>query len=145
YEVIALWVLIALVAFSTIWFSDLQHYRKPAFIGFVIVFAALLVWWQTIKPSLNRDWAPEVSQTVTAEYTGDMVRLDHIRDFDWRTEQDYTINWKSADYDLSKIQSVDLFLSYWSSPAIAHTLVSFGFEDGRHVVFSAEIRKKHGQ
>ncbi len=27
-------------------------------------------------------------------------------------------------------------------PAIAHTLVSFGFTDGQHVVFSIEIRKE---
>lgn len=142
---IGLWVLIALAAISTIWFSDLQNYRKAAFIVFAVVFALLLIWWHSIKPLLNRDWAPEVSQTVTAEYSADIVRLNNIRDFDWRTEQDFTPNWKSAEYDLSQIKSVDLFLSYWSGPAIAHTLVSFGFEDGRHVVFSAEIRKKRGQ
>ncbi|WP_256843745.1 lipoprotein N-acyltransferase Lnb domain-containing protein, partial [Pseudomonas aeruginosa] len=35
--------------------------------------------------------------------------------------------------------------SYWMGPAIAHTLISFGFEDGRHVVFSLEIRKERGE
>jgi hypothetical protein len=30
-------------------------------------------------------------------------------------------------------------------PAIAHTLVSFGFDDGSHVVFSLEIRKERGE
>lgn len=145
YAAIGIWVLVALAALSTLWFTDLQQYRRAAFISFAILFAILLIWWHGIKPSLNRDWAPEVAQTVTAEYNGDVVRLDHIRDFDWRTEKDFTVNWKSADYDLSQIKSVDLFLSYWAGPAIAHTLVSFGFEDGRQVVFSAEIRKKRGQ
>ncbi len=143
--VIGLWLLAALAALSTLWLSDLHHYRKIAFLLFAGCFIVLLIWWHSIKPSLNRDWEPEVSQTVTAEGDGNLVRLNNIRDFDWRTERDYTANWKSADYDLDQITSVDLFLSYWSSPAIAHTLVSFGFEDGRHVVFSAEIRKKRGQ
>ena len=40
---------------------------------------------------------------------------------------------------------MDLLNSVWSNPAIAHTLVSFGFADGRHVVFSAEIRKERGE
>ncbi|HWD12171.1 DUF4105 domain-containing protein [Pseudochrobactrum sp. sp1633] len=143
--IIGLWVLIALAALSTIWFADLYQFRKALFIVFTLVFAVLLIWWHSIKPSLNRDWAPEVAQTVTADFKGDQVRLNHIRDFDWRTEKDFTANWKSADYDLNQIKSVDLFLSYWAGPAIAHTLVSFGFEDGRYVVFSAEIRKKRGQ
>jgi hypothetical protein len=30
-------------------------------------------------------------------------------------------------------------------PAIAHTLVSFGFTDGRHVVFSVEIRRERDE
>lgn len=143
--VIGLWVLIAFAALSSIWFSGLYPYRKVMFIVFATAFAVLLIWWQSIKPSLHRDWAAEVAQTVTADMDGDRIRLNHIRDFDWRTEQDFTPHWKSADYDLSQIKSVDLFLSYWTGPAIAHTLVSFGFEDGRHIVFSAEIRKKRGQ
>jgi hypothetical protein len=40
-------------------------------------------------------------------------------------------------------------LSYWMGPAIAHTLVSFGFDDGqsgtRYLTFSVEIRKERGE
>jgi hypothetical protein len=49
------------------------------------------------------------------------------------------------EYDLDQLRSADLVLSYWMGPAIAHTLISFGFEDGRHVVFSLEIRKERGE
>ena len=35
-----------------------------------------------------------------------------------------------------------MILSYWSMPAIAHVLISFGFDDGEHVVFSVEIRRE---
>jgi hypothetical protein len=33
-----------------------------------------------------------------------------------------------------------MILSYWSMQAIAHVLISFGFDNGNHVVFSVEIR-----
>ena len=52
---------------------------------------------------------------------------------------------RDSVYDLATLQSVDMALSYWDGPAIAHTLVSFGFADGRHVVFSVEIRKERGE
>src|SRR3546814_1113198 len=38
-----------------------------------------------------------------------------------------------------------MLLSYWMGPLIAHTLVSFGFRDGRHLAFSIEIRKERGE
>jgi hypothetical protein len=40
------------------------------------------------------------------------------------------------------LESVDLVLSYWGRPAIAHAMVSFGFGNGQYVVFSVEIRRK---
>lgn len=110
---------------------------------FLCLCLAILGWWATIKPSLNRIWAAEVAHTVTGTINGNMVTLDNIRDFEWESEGKYQIRWKSETYDLSTITSTDAFLSYWTGPAIAHTLVSFGFADGRHIVFSAEIRKEH--
>jgi hypothetical protein len=43
------------------------------------------------------------------------------------------------------VTSVDVFTSVWGNPNIAHIMVSFGFEDGRHIAFSAETRRRKGQ
>jgi hypothetical protein len=43
------------------------------------------------------------------------------------------------------MQSADLFLVYWGSPAIAHAMLSFGFDDGKYVCFSIETRKEQGE
>ncbi|MGU3575898.1 DUF4105 domain-containing protein [Brucellaceae bacterium C25G] len=110
---------------------------------FLCLALAILGWWSTIKPSLNRIWAAEVAHTVTGTIDGNMVTLNNIRDFVWESPNEYQIRWKSETYDLDTITSTDAFMSYWTGPAIAHTLVSFGFADGRHIVFSAEIRKEH--
>jgi hypothetical protein len=82
---------------------------------------------------------------VTAQIDGDTVTLQNVRNFDWTTPTEFTPQWETRSYKLSQLQSVDLISSVWASPSIAHTLVSFGFSDGRHVVFSAEIRREKGE
>ena len=44
--------------------------------------------------------------------------------------------------DSSKIATADIYVVYWAGPVIAHTIMSFGFDDGRHIAFSIEIRKE---
>lgn len=110
--------------------------------AFVLAFVALLLWWQSLKPSHDRPWADDVARLLQAEVEGDRVTLHQVRNFHWRTETDYTPRWETRHYDLSKLDSADLFLSYWMGPHIAHTLVSFGFEDGQRLAFSLEIRKE---
>ncbi len=118
--------------------------RRPLFAGALFLVAAFAVsnWWTNIEPRNDRDWAPDVAHGVTAAITGSHVTLYNLRNFHWRTAEDFDPVWQTEQYDLASIQSVDLINSVWSNPAIAHTLVSFGFADGRHVVFSAEIRKE---
>lgn len=103
------------------------------------------LWWVLQKPSHSRLWADDVSRLLHSEVQGDRAVLHNVRDFDWRSETDYTPRWVSREYDLSTLQSADLILSYWMGPHIAHTLVSFGFRDGRQLVFSLEIRKERGE
>lgn len=104
------------------------------------------LWWLLLTPRQDRDWADDVAQRLHVEsFDGRHVVLDNVRDFTWRTETDYDARWVRRSYDLDQLRSADLVLSYWMGPAIAHTLVSFGFEDGRHVVFSLEIRKERGE
>ena len=40
---------------------------------------------------------------------------------------------------------MDLFLVVWGSPLIAHTIMSFGFDDGRYLAMSIETRKEKGE
>ena len=39
------------------------------------------------------------------------------------------------------LRSVDLFLVYWGSPLIAHTILSFVFDGDRYLAVSIETRK----
>jgi len=120
--------------------------RSRAFWGLLAaVVAVSAVWYSTIRPSNDRIWAPDVEFGVTGTVDGDIVTLSHVRDFDWSTPDTFTGGWQTREYRLSELTSVDLISSVWANPAIAHTLMSFGFADGTHVVFSAEIRKQKGE
>ncbi|MEH6667579.1 MAG: DUF4105 domain-containing protein, partial [Psychrobacter sp.] len=75
----------------------------------------------------------------------DLITLTNIRNFDWQTEEDAIEHWDTRTIDLSKLSGVDVTNSYWMGPLIAHTLVSFRFEDDRPLAFSFEIRKEDGE
>lgn len=109
---------------------------------FAALFVGLLIWWQGIHPSNDRLWADDVARMTTGTVDGDRVTLHDVRNFDWRTNTDYTQRWETRYYDLDRLNSVDMVMSYWTVHAIAHMLISFGFDGGEHVVFSVEVRRR---
>jgi hypothetical protein len=113
--------------------------------GYVLMYAVLLTWWSTIVPTNHRAWADDVSQLLTSKVHGNVVTLHNVRNFSWRSDGDYDAHWQTQSYDLDHLVSADAVLSHWGSQAIAHAMMSFGFDDGRHLVFSVEIRKRRGQ
>ncbi|RYF35416.1 MAG: DUF4105 domain-containing protein [Comamonadaceae bacterium] len=141
----ALWVIFALATIALLW----RRQTGRALLTYGIAFAVLLAWWVRIEPSDTRDWADDVARHVVARQDGSVLTLANIRNFDWRSDTDYTPRWETRRYELDKLQSVDMAVSYWMGPAIAHTLVSFGFDDGKggseQLAFSIEIRKERGE
>ena len=111
-------------------------------LGYLVLFAVLAWWWAGIAPSNHRDWADDLAHISTGDLVAEQVTLHNVRNFDWRSQQDYDIRWETRDYDLSRLRSVDMITSNWGLAPISHVLVSFGFDDGEHLVFSVEIRRE---
>ena len=111
---------------------------------FALALVAIGVWWGGLTPSNERDWQPEVARLAYATIDGDMVTVHNVRNFDYRTETDFTPAYYDRTYDLKKLDSGDLVAVYWMGPAIAHLFLSFGFGNDR-LAISIEARKEKGE
>ena len=107
-----------------------------------------LGWFFSIEPKQDRDWMAEVDRQVSYERDAtnpDLITFTNVRDFDWQTDEEATEHWNTRTIDVSKLSGIDVTNSYWMGPLIAHTLVSFRFENERPLAFSFEIRKENGE
>ena len=110
-----------------------------------VAFVAIVIWWSTLRPSNDRDWQPDVSKLAWAEVRGDQLTFHNVRNFDYRSETDFTPRYEDRVYDLAKLRGLDLVMSYWGSPAIAHTIMSWEFDGSLPLAISIETRKSKGQ
>jgi hypothetical protein len=133
------WVLVAL-GLVTLGALVARRGRRAAIPAFAVAFALVVVVWGNATPRNDRDWQPEVAVLPYADIKGDLVTVHNIRNFDYRTETDFTPAYYDKTFDLRRLDRVDLIAVYWMGPAIAHLFVSFGFGDD-HLAISIEARK----
>lgn len=112
---------------------------------FLCGFATIVIWFLSIPPSNNRDWQADVARLSWADIDGDRITVHNIRNFDYRSETDYTPAYYDKQFNLSKLEGVDVVAVYWMGPAIAHVFLSFGFTGGDHLAISIEARKEKGE
>lgn len=129
---------LAFAAFSiwALWISRTQAARR-AFAG---VFAAVLVWWILIPPSHDREWRPEVAVMPRAIVDGDRVRFTGVRNFDYRSVDDFTVRHEEREVDRSHLVGIDFYVSYWAKGPIGHTFLSFVFDNAPPLAVSIETR-----
>ncbi len=112
---------------------------------YAVGFASLLAWWRRLAPCGTHRWADDVARLACGAAEGDRVTLFAVRDFRWLSPREYEARWEERSYSLERLRSLDMILSYWRGPAIAHAQFSFGFDDGEQVVFSVEVRRRQGE
>jgi hypothetical protein len=111
----------------------------------MLAFALVLAWWWTLKASNDRPWQADVAQTAWAETEGDNITLHNVRNCEYRAETDFTPRWETRTVRLSQLTGLDLAITYWGSPYIAHPIASFQFADTPPICFSIEVRKEIGE
>jgi len=119
--------------------------RRWAWLACGGLFALVLAWWLSIEPRNDRLWLPDVSQLATARVEGERLTITNLRNFEYRTESDFTPRWEERSYDLSRVTGVDLCVCDWGAGLIVHTMLSWEFEDEQHLVVSIETRKEVGE
>ena len=119
--------------------------RRRGLAAFCALFLVVLLWWLSLEPSNERDWQRDVARPATATIEGNRVTIRNVRNFDYGSETDYTERWEERTYDLLKLVGADFYLSYWGSPWIAHTIVSWTFSNAPPLAISIETRKEVGE
>lgn len=169
-----LWIFVGLVVVpTTVWIALAVHYHDrrawirllvsivpPVVVGASLVllplvpwalavwlglYVLVIAWWFLLRPRDDRDWAVGLGVLPQIEIAGDILRIRQFRNFDYASSGDPIPRYEERTFDLSRLVSLDYFLSHWSGPLMAHTLVSFGFDDGRYLAVSVEARRQRWQ
>ena len=119
--------------------------RRTAIAVSGVVFALVLGWWLGLSPSNDRAWLRDVARTPSSERHGSVVTLRDVRDFDYRSETDFTEAWDTRRYDLDAVEGLDLFVSFWGPTLYAHTILSFQLDGAPPLAVSIETRKEEGE
>ena len=138
---IIIWLCFALSILG-IYLSRAIISKKIDVLLYVCAFAISLAWYFNIEAHQDRIWNPEVAKMLHYERQGDLITLHNVRNFDWRSETEYSERWESRRFNLKDVRSANIITSYWMGPQIAHTLVSFDIQGQAPLTFSIEIRKE---
>lgn len=133
----------AFLAFAiwALWISSDRRMPR-AFTG---VFLAILAWWILIPPSHDREWRPEVAVMPRALIEGDRVRFAGVRNFDYRSRDDFTVRYMERVVERSHLVGIDFYVSYWAEGPVGHTFLSFVFDNAPPLAVSIETRPEIGE
>ena len=131
----------AIVAIWLLWLSR----DRRAHIIFLVLFLGVVAWWLSISPSHDRPWRPEVAVMPRATIDGDRVRITGVRNFEYRSVNDFTVRYEQREVQLSHLTGLDFFVSYWSEGLVGHTFLSFIFDNAPPLSISIETRPEVGE
>lgn len=133
-----------LFAGLAIWLLWLSRDRRASLV-FIGLFLGVVAWWLSISPSHDRPWRPEVAVMPRATIDGDRVRITGVRDFEYRSLNDFTVRYEEREVQLSHLTGLDFFVSYWSEGLVGHTFLSFIFDNAPPLGISIETRPEVGE
>jgi len=76
---------------------------------------------------------------------GDRVRIMNVRNFDYRSRNDFTVRYEDREVQLSHLTGLDFYVSYWSEGMVGHTFLSFLFDNAPPLSISIETRPEVGE
>lgn len=101
---------------------------------------------KVVTPSNSRDWSPDQAVLPFAEFSGDQVLVHNVRNCTYLTVEDFVIDHHDRQIDLNQVSSVwFIVIPFKDMPSVAHTMMSFGMDNGEHLGVSVEIRKEKNE
>jgi len=109
----------------------------------ILIFSYLIFSSRRKKPTNLKDWRPEQSVLAWTEKNENLIKFHNIRNFKFKSENDFKFNYYDKEFNINEIKTVDLvFQPFKKIPLGAHVFLSFGFDDGSYVSISIEARRK---
>ena len=105
---LALVVGFALAAVATLTALFLRRWRWLAVGAYGVICAGLAVLWSSLEPTNDRNWQRDLAVLADATIDGDKVTIHNIRNFDYRSETDYTPAHYDKTFDLRELRSLDI-------------------------------------
>ena len=143
WAVLRLGLAIAFAAFA-VWVFWLSRQRRM-YAVLAALYLGVVAWWIAIPPSHDREWRPEVAVMPRAFIDGDRIRITGVRNFDYRSLNDFTVRHEEREIRLSRLTGLDFYVSYWSKGLVGHTFLSFIFDNAPPLSISIETRPEIGE
>ncbi len=109
-----------------------------------LLFSGAVLWWRTLQPSHDREWDSNFSELPQMIIEGGVLTVNHVRNTEYRSLQDYDCHYEDRQYDLSGLCGIDLLLLYWGSEWMSHPMTVFDFGNDQHLCISIEVRYRKG-
>jgi hypothetical protein len=107
--------------------------------------AIFLGWWFRQKPSNDRDWQPSVAVLPRAVRAGDVITIENVRNFEYRSLEDFMPRYEARTYHLANLKGVDVIFFVWSISFLGHPVLVFDFGCDGRLCMSIEMRLRKGQ
>jgi hypothetical protein len=97
-------------------------------------------------PSHTRNWTEEQSVLPEAIINGNSVTIRNVRNFTYRTANDYTSGYYDDTYNVDDLKKVYfVHVPFARHLGAAHTFISFEFEHNQFLAISVEARRQKGE
>lgn len=99
----------------------------------------------TVRPSHDRDWKTPYSKIASATIDGETLTIHNFRSFDYDKDGNPIESWSDQSFDMTKLQGMDFFMSYWGSEYMGHPIFSFDFGDQGRLAFTIEAKTEDSE
>ncbi|TVQ81562.1 MAG: DUF4105 domain-containing protein [Phycisphaeraceae bacterium] len=136
-------ILIALLIIGiTVWRRRLRWYAGLSCALFFMIF--FVVSLRT--PQQDRNWEEPLTVLPRCTIDGAILTIEGVRNFEWRSRDDYDARWETRSYDIDKLRSIDMIVQPFGwGDLTAHTMLTFDFGDDGHLLLTIEARRIDGQ
>ena len=133
------------LVFPIAWFQSKN--RSAVAICFLIAAGATIGLWQLKRPSNERRWSSDMAVLPYGEFDRNLVQLRNIRNCTYETTEKFTVDYYDRTFDLKQLRTAYFIVEPIGKTfdGLAHTLVTFGFDDDQYVAISVEVRREQDE